>query len=204
MKKLMIAALTATALMSTPAFAQTRDGIGQFALSAPIATFCEFGTVGNSFTQANSAGVSGDHSEGFAGADGRVVFGLQNTANNTVNAAFARFVIPTVICNTAFSVSANSVNGGLKTAQTTSDTDFTSLVNYNVDMKIDGIGNAPTQVAVGDQTLFTSPEARAGAGQITIDVPPSSKLLIEGTYLDTVTFTMTPSTGGSTAVPPPA
>lgn len=191
MKKLMILALASSAMVASPAFAADLDGIGQFAISAPVSTYCVFGQSGNGWGSLQNASGTGNHSQGYAGADGALTFNIQ-AADDTVQAASATYTIQSVVCNTPFKISSDSANNGLKTSATTNDTDFTSLVDYKVKVSVDGI--AGTEVSVnGDPQLFSSAEARAGVGTLKLSVGQSNKLLLKGAYTDTLTFTMTPS-----------
>lgn len=191
MKKLMILALASSALAASPAYAADLDGIGQFAITAPVATYCVFGQSGNGWSAGSNASGTDAHSQGFPGADGALTFNIQ-APNDTIQAANATYTIQSVVCNTPFKITSDSANNGLKNAATTTDTDFTSLVDYKVLVNVDG--NAGTEVSVaGDPQLFSSPEARAGVGTLKLSVAASPLLLLKGAYTDTLTFTMTPT-----------
>lgn len=199
MKKFMILALASSAMVATSAQASpgiTADAVGQFALSADVDTYCLFGE-NNSFNQGNNVvEASGDHSQGYAGADGKVVFDIQSD-NNTVQNASINYRIGSVICNAPFDVTAQSLNSGLtNTTNTTTDTDFTGDVDYLVRFDLDGDEGTAVEAAPA-MLLFPSDEARAGPGRVRLRVPATNQLLLEGAYTDTLTFRMTPRSSGS-------
>jgi hypothetical protein len=136
MKKLMILALASSAMVATPAAAESSadvDAIGAYEVTADVESYCLFGQDDNRWAEAqtNVVVADGNFSQQFAGADGAVQFDIQSD-DNTVQAAQATYVIDRAICNEAFNVTIKSDKGGLKTLATTSDDDFTSLVGYNV------------------------------------------------------------------------
>jgi hypothetical protein len=193
MKKLLILALASSAMVATPAAAADFDAIGQYKLSADAKSYCVFGQVNNSWTgQQNVVLADGNHSQGFAGADGAVKFDIQ-AADDTVKAASATYRIDKAVCNEPFKVTATSLNGGLKTTVTTTDTDFTSDVDYNARFTIDGInGPQVNTVATGANSMFTSAQAQAGVATLKLDIPVSSKLLLKASYGDILTLVMQP------------
>jgi len=196
MKKFLILALASSAMVATPAAAESSaavDAIGQYALSAEVESYCVFGQNDNSWVNQNSVVLAdGDHSQGFAGADGAVEFDIQ-ASDNTVQAASATYRIDNAVCNEAFNITVTSNNGGLETLATTSDDDFTSLVGYNARLTFDGTEGNTINVAQGTQPLYASTEAQAGPARLRLRVPTSNELLLEGSYEDILTMVMAPN-----------
>jgi hypothetical protein len=202
MKKYLIA-FAATSMMAAPALADApdyqtatygHDAVGIYSHKADTHTFCRFGTdnVGSSNTGETVDTTGGG---GATEADGTFNFThLQNPNNDTVQHVSGKYSLNNIVCNTPFTVTANSVNGGLKSANTTSDTAFATLIPYQIQFLFDGLLGANIYtVAQGNQNLLVGHEARAGAGSLNIYTQPSSKLVLQGGYSDTVTLSMTPN-----------
>ncbi len=213
MKKFLLALATTSVLAAAPAAAQNysqltygQDAIGIINLEASVGRFCRFGTVNTAGSRNNAA--NGGNSQGLttnaSEADGRFILDIQNPNNNSIRAADAEYFYENFTCNSAFTVTAVSQNGGLKSNNTTSDPAFTSLVRYNIDGGFDNLG-AGARAIPGPgvpTTLITSQEARAGNGSIFVGVIVENKQLLQGAYNDTLTITMAPTAaGGSVAQP---
>lgn len=204
MKKIVLAALAASVL-ATPAAAQSQwqgktygqDAVGWYDLSAQVNTFCKFGTSNRGASLSNST-VDTNAYGGANEADGRFVFDIQNDNDNTVQGAQGRYDIDYAVCNTPFTMTVQSTNGGLKSANETSDEEFIELVPYNVHFIFDGIGNEIT-VNNTAQTVGTSNEARAGNGQVWVRVDPRDDLLLQGSYTDKLIVSVLPNLGGPAA-----
>jgi hypothetical protein len=205
-KLLMLAAVPSALAFAAPATAQNynalnygQDAIGIINLEANVASFCRFGTV-NSAASRNNTGSTAETTN-TSEADGRFVLNIQNPANNTIKDADAEYFYKDFTCNSAFTVSAVSANGGLKSNNTTSDPAFTSLVRYNIDGGFDGIaaGARAIPAAGVPTTLVSSNEARAGDGSIFVGVIKENKQLLQGAYNDTLTITMAPKAGGGSS-----
>jgi hypothetical protein len=193
MKKLMVLALVSSAMVATPAAAADVDAIGQYALSAEVESYCVFGQDDNSWVNQNNVVVAdGNHSQGFAGADGAVEFDIQ-APDNTVQAASATYRIDNAVCNEAFNITVASNNGGLQTSASTNDDDFTDNVDYTARMTFDGDEGPTITVASGTQPLYNSSEAKAGPARLRLRVPASNDLLLEGSYEDILTMIMQPN-----------
>jgi opacity protein-like surface antigen len=199
MKKLLFAALAASTL-STPAFAADwqgktygQDAIGVYDLSASVDTFCKFGTSNSAFGLVNMPTADTNYLGGANEADGRFVMDIQKDDDDTVQAAIGGYMIGYAVCNTPFTMKLNSLNGGLKSANTTSDTDFIQLVPYRVGFNFDGHGASSQFLPAGDTVVDTVNEATAASANIGIVVPAQDKLLIEGAYTDTLTASLIPN-----------
>jgi hypothetical protein len=171
------------------------DNLASYKLSATNATFCKFGNAGNSAASGgdSSTTFSEAHNSGYAGGDAAYVLDIQNDGDNTVRAASANFDFARFVCNTPFAVKASSSNGGLKSANSTSDSDFVSLIAYNINVTMDGVEGSQKNISTSNQDVLTSTEARAGAAQVRIRVPAQDKLVLQGAYNDVVLLTMTPN-----------
>jgi hypothetical protein len=203
MKKYLIA-LAATTVFAAPALAVTppnyqtatygHDAVGVYALNASAQTFCRFGTDN---TGSSNTGETVDTTGGGGAteADGTFTFThLQNPNTDTVQHVSGSYNLNNIVCNTPFTVTATSANGGLKSANTTSDTAFTQLVKYSIQFLFDGLlGSSIHPSTPGTQTLLVGHEARAGSGSLNIYTVASNDLLLEGGYSDTVTLSMTPN-----------
>jgi len=201
MKKYLIA-LAATTIIAAPAFAantpdyQTatygHDGVGLYAVNATGQTFCRFGTDNHGVNHNNGVVTT----DGFGGAnegDGTFTLDIQNDNNDTVQYASGAYALDNVVCNTPFTVTIQSTNGGLKSAATTSDPAFAQLVPYSVNFSFDGLGGTNHSISTSAMTLINSNEARAGSAALDIYTQASSALVLQGGYNDTITLSMTPT-----------
>lgn len=208
MKKYLIA-LAATTVFAAPALAANApdyqhatygDGTGWYALNATGQTFCRFGTLNHQNFGVGGGTVTTDGFGGAANADGTFTLDIQDPNNDTIKATGAQYGMDNVVCNTPFTVTAQSDNGGLKSAATTSDPDFAQLIPYTVSFGFDGIEGA---VAAGHgssttpTTVMTSNEAHAGAAQLNVYVGARNQLVLQGAYSDRLVLTMTPNLGSS-------
>jgi hypothetical protein len=208
MKKfLILASVPSIFAFAAPAAAQDyrtmtygQDAIGVIQLEANVGSFCRFGSV-NTAASRNNTGSTAETTNA-SEADGRFVLNIQNPNNNTIKDADAEYFYKDFTCNSAFTVSAVSQNGGLKSNNTTSDPAFTSLVRYNIDGGFDGIAAGARAIPAAGQptTLISSNEARAGDGSIFVGVIKENKQLLQGAYNDTLTITMAPKAGGGSSV----
>lgn len=205
MKKLVLLA-SAAALFATPAFAQSwedrtyADGVAGYDINAEVAVFCKFGNTGN-VGNANVGTVTGGASNGgidMANGDATFDIDIQDDGDNTVQAASGAFNFGYAQCNTPFTVSGTSQNGGLASDQTTSDPDFANFVPYSIAFNFDGLtsGTRPVAGQAGAPiSLINSTEARAGSARFFFSVAESDRLLLAGDYTDYVRITLSPSTG---------
>ncbi|WP_336976059.1 hypothetical protein [Brevundimonas nasdae] len=205
MKKLLIAA-AGVALIASPAAAQSwgnqsygQDAVAVWGLNAPVNTFCRLNNNGgvqsgnqNSNFVAGSFGAGGTSAE----ADGTWTLNMQNPANNTIRLVEGAVTYSNSQCNTRFEIYADSQNGGLtNTTQTTTDSNFTNKVSYQIDVKFGGGATSPlaTVTAPGRQNLINTQQATAGDFRVGIRVPANpNTLLLQGIYRDQLTVTMRP------------
>ena len=206
MKKLIFAAMAASTLLSTPAMARNwedltygHDAVGIYDVNSTVGQFCKFGAQNNSGTGITNATVTTGNSEGgtAAEADGTFTLNIQDQQDDTVQAAEGRYNIDYAVCNMGFDMTVNSQNGGLKTTASTSDPAFTELVPYNVAFVFDGIGGDVHHISTGDTLVASSTEARAGGAHVTVKVRDSGELLLQGTYSDVLTASVTPTVGST-------
>jgi hypothetical protein len=202
MKKLMFAALAVSTLLSTPAMAGNwqgktygQDAWGIYQLNSQVASFCKFGATQNVGVAGNNSTVDVTNE---TEADGRFNLNIQNTTDDTVNAADGEYDIGYAVCNSPFDMQLSSANGGLQSSQTTSDTAFLEFVPYKVKFEFDGNhANANSgDITGGFQTITSVDEARAGKAHVQVLVNAHDKLLIEGTYTDTLMARLSPTLGG--------
>lgn len=193
MKKIFLLA-SAAALLAAPAFAQTQgatyaDGIATYNLTAQVKTFCKFGSAGNNADVRGGSLGTVDAANG----DANYVLNIQNENDNTINNVGGAFNFARAQCNTPFTVAATSTNGGLLNPASTSDTAFTSKVNYLYAMNFDGLASGTKAPAAGvATTIIDSTEARAGTARFDFTVPDNDKLLLAGAYTDSILITLSP------------
>jgi hypothetical protein len=130
------------------------------------------------------------------------VIGLQDPATDTVRSTSTDLPF-SISCTTAVQVSLASLNGGLQSGQTTSDTDFVSLVKYQATLDLPGASAAlecqsGAMNSGGCRRALTN-QALEGNGRIRLRTQVADDLLIAGTYRDTVTLTISPRLDGSSA-----
>ena len=196
-KVLLIAAALST--MAAPAMAHTwkgktyADGIATYDIKGEVPTFCRFGSQEN-----HAAGLENttDAARAISLAEGDRTFNITNLASpsdNTVQAAAGSFVFKRAVCNTGYTISATSTNGGLKhTSIATTTAPFLTVVpySYNVDF---GAGNQGTKVAsTSPQTLVDNGAAHAGTATFRFLLAAQDSLLLKGDYQDTVVITLAP------------
>ena len=207
MKKLLIAA-AGVALISSPAAAESwgnqsygQDAVAVWGLNAPVTNFCRLnangGTqsdrVGATFT-AGSFGGGGSAAE----ADGQWNLDIQDAATNTVKLSGGAVTYSNSQCNTPFQITARSERGGLYNGkQFEAGSAFINNVDYRVDVKF-GSGSTAVQTITGGapQTvnLISNQLATSGDFRIGIVVPANpNALLLQGSYTDRLTVTMTPT-----------
>ncbi len=205
MKKIIMAAVASTVMFSGSAFAQIggpispstpptygQDAEGWYAIQATGQRFCRFGTNNSGQNGANSV-VTTDGFGGAAEADGTFTFDIQDDNNNTLQAASGSYRINNVVCNTPFTVTARSDNGGLQSTNTTNDSAFVELVKYTVTFQFENLTGSQTSQTTA-ATLFSSPEARAGQATLTVATQANTtQLILQGAYSDKLTLTMTPT-----------
>lgn len=200
MKKFMLALVAATTF-ATPAFAQVnygtatygQDAQGWYQMNANGQTFCRFGTLNHGNGASANSTVTATGFGGAQEADGTFTLDIQNDNNDTVQSAFGQYAMDNVVCNTPFTVTAVSDNGGLKAANTTSDPAFAQVVPYQVRFSFDGLTGTNVTVSTSSQTTLTGNEARAGAAALNVFVPASNLLVLQGAYSDRLVLTMTPN-----------
>lgn len=209
MKKFLM--ITAAALVASPAAAQTsstwqgqtyEDGFATYQITAPVNSFCKFGATGNQTVLGQNAQNGGSINNGVnPGGDAAFTFDIQNDNDNTVQRADARFDFARFVCNSPFTVTATTTNGGLlNSSQSTTDEDFLERVPYKVlytNENNPGSGNYTTISGPGTVLLQNSSQATAGAANFSIQVDPIDKLVLQGTYSETILLTMAPTVGGS-------
>ena len=204
MKKVLLLA-GASMLFASPSMAAVWQGhtfsdtLAGYQLNAPVNTFCAFGTEDNqAIAGTNVTTANGAFSAGLPGADGNFVLDIQNDNDDTVQGAHASYKIKRAVCNTAFNITMGSVNGGLKSSNTTTDTDFTLLVPYTTQYNFDGVDTgaiASNTVVGGLGAHVVKSSSQATAGELNIDIVVSAmdKLLVKGNYSDIVWLTVVPT-----------
>ena len=199
MKKLMLAALAASTLLSTPALAADwqgktygQDAVGWYDINATVSTFCRYGTDNSGINGTNATvtpGAPGSASE----ADGTFNMNIQNPNDDTVQSATGTYNIAYAVCNTPYDMTLNSANGGLLSNTSTTDPAFIENVPYNVTFGFDGISGPATPIKQGSQTVAHSSEAHAGQASVNVQVPAQDKLLLQGTYSDVLYASLVPT-----------
>lgn len=174
-----------------------QDAQGWYSLNADVETFCKFGTNNTGGTGQNSTVTAGPSAQGGSASegDGHFEFDLQNLNDNTVNAASGTYNMGHAVCNTPFTIQGSSAQGGLRSSTTTSDTDFVQLIPYNAAINFDGVaGNHTFQSGSAENSpQLPGTEARAGAVALTLSVQAMGQLMLQGSYTDQLTVTMSPN-----------
>lgn len=203
--KTFLMATAALALIAAPAAAQDwqgqtygQDAAAWWLLNANVDDFCRLNAGGGVVSSAvNATFTHGANGQGGTSqeADGTVNLDIQNNNDNTVQHSGLAVTYGKSQCNTPFTVYADSLNGGLDAQNTTTDTDFTQLVNYQVDVVFDTFssGGVMASTLVTETALGSHPQAQAGDFRIGIVVFAQDDLLLEGTYSDFLKITMKPT-----------
>jgi hypothetical protein len=201
MKKFLLAG-AAIALIAGPAAAQNwqaqsygNDGAAWWAVGADVDTFCKLNAAAPSINAYRSVATPGANGQGgsAANSDGTLILDIQEPATNTIQNASAFITYANSQCNTTFTVTGNSLNGGLRNTETvTTDPAFVALVPYNVGVQF-GAQNTGGAAAAGNFSLnWTPQQATAGDFRFSVDVPAANRLLLEGEYNDFLKVTMAP------------
>lgn len=200
--KTLIAATLALSALAAPVMAQTwqgqtyADGIATYDINGKVPTFCRFGSAGN-----GAAGLENatDANRSISLAEGDRTFNITALANpndNTVQAAAGSFVFQRAVCNTGHTITARSINGGLKHTTIASTTaPFISTVPYSFNVNFGPAsanqGTKPAAAGV-NQVLVDNGAANAGAATFRFLLSAQDSLLLQGDYQDTVVLTLAP------------
>lgn len=203
--KTFLMASAALALIASPVAAQDwqgqtygQDAAAWWLINANVAQFCKLNAAGGVVDNpTNASFANGANGQGgtTAEADGTVTLSIQNPSDNTIRLAGLGVTYGKSQCNMPFSVSANSLNGGLLSDTSTSDNDFVEKVNYDLDVTFDQFYSGMENAAAvqGGAVIGTHPEAAAGDFRIGVRVNAQDDLLLEGVYSDFLKITMTPT-----------
>ena len=196
-KVLLIAAALST--MAAPAMAHNwkgktyADGIATYDIKGVVPTFCRFGSENN-----KAAGLvnATDSDRTISLEEGDRTFNITNLASpsdNTVQAANGSFVFERAVCNTGYTISATSTNGGLKhTSIASTSAPFLTLVPYSYSMDFGGVSQTASVASTSPQTLVDSGVAHAGPATFSFTLSAQDSLLLKGDYQDTVVITLAP------------
>ena len=195
MKKLLMAAVAASAIVSSPAFAEPSD-TATINLTGNVEDICTVvpnaGIAGanGGFGAPNSYSVSGDN----VTASWQFVIPNSNDPTQTTigdtNQAFFSIAFRT-FCNDNFTWTTTATNGAMANAAT-APAGFTNQLDYSLTIKQIGTGAAPQQngvnLAAGGSAVFLS-DAFDGTSQLDINVGASTTPPISGAYTETLTLT---------------
>ena len=181
MKKLLIAALAATA-MSTPAFAQSQTDSADLAVS---------GTVQNECSIAEPTAVNFPVVNINEGAGPNALLLRNGSQAQTQNIY--------VSCNYTASLGATSANGGLlnaagATVAANDPADFTNVIHYRVNLSpTDGsfpVLDFRTRLEASDSVVAAGAFHNNAALEVRIDRDDTAKRPVAGTYTDVATLTI--------------
>jgi hypothetical protein len=107
-----------------------------------------------------------------------------------------------VICTSNAKIQLTTAKGGLTNGPTPTDANYTNKIHYTAKATYNGATETLTTTdatAAGFQTIGTTTVGGAQTNvnlDITVDVlaTPAGKFLVNGTYTDTITVTLTPTT----------
>ncbi|MDQ2878643.1 MAG: hypothetical protein M3R41_06170 [Pseudomonadota bacterium] len=211
MKTILLSAVALSMVAASPAFAAVnpdRDGIGTYVITGSASNYCELGPVAGEGGQAaglnTTVDASSNGSYGFNTSDATIhITQLQSDNNDHAKAWKASLNMRRSICNTAYTVTANSSNGGLQyQGQTTGGSNFATNLPYTVAVNFAGThGTASSTDAHGnDYNLISSNNATAGDFKLTFsDTADNSHYLLAGDYTDTVVVKLAANTGTATS-----
>jgi hypothetical protein len=122
--------------------------------------------------------------------------------NNIARADSVR--IPFVVaCNTPITIRMESTQGALTNSSTTSDRAFTSAIPYTANLDLPQRANAlacdGAAMRLGTNGCLgeVPDQVTQGNGAIGVTLNPDSRLLLQGTYADRITITLTPNLGST-------
>ena len=208
MKMVLLSAAALATAIAAPAFAATNhsggDGVGTYEITGTAADYCVLG-------QATAGGTSGGHNVtvdvttpnggGYNGTTSDAMINITQFQNTNDHAASWEAVLNLrhSVCNTAYTVTANSQYGGLQYQGTqTGGSDFFKKTAYTVEADFGGKDGNPKEARSlqNGGTLLTSNKASSGDFRLTFDgAADASKYLLSGDYTDTVVVTLAPNTG---------
>lgn len=209
MKTVLLSAAALATIVSAPAMAAPvnhsgGDGVATYYISGSASDYCVLG-------QATAAGTSGGHNvtvdttsantSGYNGTTSDALIAITQFQNTNDHAASWRAVLNLrhSVCNTAYTVTANSENGGLQYQGTQNGgDDFFKKTSYTVEADFGGkSGNPKTAASLKNGgTLLNSNRASSGDFKLTFDgAADNSRYLLSGDYTDRVVVTMSPNTG---------
>jgi hypothetical protein len=178
----------------------TSNGVGtsaNYSISGTAADFCQLDTadasnraVGTNVTITTTANS----------ASGSVTIDKFQGPNDFSNAWFSHIDLSNSICNTNFSVTAQSTNGGLwNPTSANPGTQFTKLEDYSIKVAFGLNGQNGTTLAsaakASPATLISNGDPAKGDFYFEFNGAANNSLaLLAGTYSDTVVITMTPAT----------
>ena len=187
------------------------DGVANWYIYGSAASYCTFGKTGTSdqFGGTNvtintqSEGASGNASYNGHTSDGSIFINQLQGPNDRANGWSAFLQLPNSICNSSYTVTAQSTNGGLlNNASYGGDAAFTPKLDYQV--QVGFAGHTSTNVNASNlvgspQTLVNSTQANAGNFTMTFTSVSDTHYLLAGNYTDNVLITLAPNTGGIAA-----
>lgn len=210
MKRILLGVAAAALLGVAPANAQNygNDAVAWIDLDASAVSFCaltatEEGTEVNA--DINNNGTTG---AGYVFSDARISFDLQtfdtddnNSANETVQSANrianGRAVLrfPGSQCNSNFTITANSTNGGMLNDDWNPgefDDNFTNLIGYNVRVTFDDSVDTSGDAAAGEFLADGPYGPEFGLFRIAVRVDGDNKRMLVGDYEDFLVVSMVP------------
>jgi hypothetical protein len=173
----------------------TSNGVGttaNYTLTGNAAVFCQLDTadasnraVGTNVTITTSNGTS----------SGTVAIDQFQGPNDFANAWFSHIDLTNSICNTNYSVTAKSLNGGLKNGTSANPgTQFTNKEDYSIKVafgKNSGTTQASSATAGSGVTLIGNGDPAKGDFYFEFNgAADNSKALLAGSYQDAVLITM--------------
>jgi hypothetical protein len=184
---------------SETASGATSNGVGttaSYALTGNAAVFCQLDTADAS-NRAVGTNVTITTNNG--SASGTVAIDKFQGPNDFANAWFSHIDLSNSICNTNYSVTAKSTNGGLKNPTSANPgTQFTNKEDYSIKVAFgsnSGTTQASSATAGSGVTLISNGDPAKGDFYFEFNgAADNSKALLAGTYTDNVVITMTPAT----------
>lgn len=206
MKAIVLSAAAIAMVASAPALAAAKsgdNGIGTYEITGTAASFCVLGPVAANSVGGGTRNATIDYithnSAGYAGGTSDAMVNITKLQDENDHADAWRAVINMhhSVCNSAYTVTASSANGGLQyQGQESGGADFVKKLDYTLQANFGGHTGTPktaTNMHNGARLLHSN-QAGSGVFKLIFDgSADNSQYLLSGDYSDTVVVTLSPA-----------